>query len=261
MRLTRYDLLLAGTSILAVLVALVFYGWMRWLWLSLLFSTTGLVVGLGVSFPEWQLFGRSFCRGQTESKVAALTFDDGPDPATTPALLDLLARRRVQATFFCTGKQVTAHREIARRIASEHHLIGNHSCEHSPWINFFGERRLRQDLERAQTIITDATGQIPKFYRPPMTLTNPCTFRVTRALSLITTGCSVRSYDLRKSSLEAVLERVQRGLRPGAIVLLHDGGVAVERLLPLVEMLIDQLNARGYRCVRLDELAVDGDQS
>jgi peptidoglycan-N-acetylglucosamine deacetylase len=253
MRLTRYHLLLTTTLVLAIAVFCLSAGAVRWITLSTLFTSCGLLVGLGVSFPEWQLFGRSLSRLATTEKVVALTFDDGPDPVSTPVLLDLLARKGARATFFCIGKRVARHRELARRIAAEAHLIGNHSFAHRRTTNFFSGAQLRADLERAQKEITRTVGRTPEFFRPPMMLTNPRIFRVARVLSLTVTACTMRGYDLRGTSTLKVLNRVLSRLRPGAIIALHDGGVAPDKLVELVEPLLDQLHSRGYRCLRLDE--------
>jgi peptidoglycan-N-acetylglucosamine deacetylase len=254
MRLTRYHLLLTTTVVLAIAVFCLSAGAVRWVTLSTLFTTCGLLVGLGVSFPEWQMFGPSLCRLATTEKVVALTFDDGPDPASTPVLLDLLARKGARATFFCIGKRVARHRELARRITGEAHLIGNHSFAHRRRTNFFSVSQLRADLERAQAEITRTVGRKPEFFRPPMMLTNQRVFRVARVLSLTVTGCTMRGYELRAANTQQVLNRVLRRLKPGAIIALHDGGVAPDKLVELVEPLLDQLHARGYRCLRLDEL-------
>ena len=113
----------------------------------------GPVVGLGVSFPQWQLFGGSICAGVTKRKIVALTFDDGPDTENTPALLALLAERKARATFFCIGERVARQRELAKRMVAEGHEIENHTFQHCPWTNIFSVRRLRDDLARAQTEI------------------------------------------------------------------------------------------------------------
>jgi peptidoglycan-N-acetylglucosamine deacetylase len=260
MRVTRYHLLLAITAALAIAVCCLSAGAVRWIALSTLFTTSGLVVGLGVSFPEWQMFGQSLCRLPTTQKVVALTFDDGPDPLSTPVLLDLLARKGARATFFCIGKRVARHRDLARRITAEAHLIGNHSFAHRRGTNLFSVARLRADLERAQQEISRTVGRTPEFFRPPMMLTNQRLFHVTRQLSLTVTGCTLRSYDLRGGDTQKVLHRVLRRLKPGAIIALHDGGVPPERMADLVERLLDQLQARGYRCLRLDELAECGNR-
>lgn len=258
MRVTPYPVVLGVTALTAAGVWLLAEEGLRWVLLSVLFALCGLIVGLGVSFPQWQMFGRSVCRVRTTEKAVALTFDDGPDPSSTPVLLDLLERKGVPATFFCVGRRVAEHGDLAWRMVRENHLIGNHSHAHSPFTNLFGEARLRADLEAAQAEIARATGQVPTYYRPPMTLTNPRLFRVLRTLPLTVVGYTIRGYDRGHSDLSTVVGRVRRGLRPGAIVLLHDGGAAPDRLVALVESVVDLLQGQGYRCLRLDDLAAGG---
>ena len=119
----RFHLVLAGAAVAALVIFVASTGVLRWgLW-TLLCTLTGLWVGLGVSFPQLQMFGRSLCRGETSEKIVALTFDDGPDPVNTPMLLDLLARNQARATFFCVGKQVERFPDIVRRIAAEGHQV------------------------------------------------------------------------------------------------------------------------------------------
>jgi peptidoglycan/xylan/chitin deacetylase (PgdA/CDA1 family) len=254
MRLTRFQWILVGTALAALLIVVLCRGATCLVLLSLLFSLAGLWIGLGVSFPQRQMFGPSLCRVRTGEKVVALTFDDGPDPETTPALLTLLAQRGVRATFFCVGDRVARHPEVARRIAAEGHLVENHSHRHSPWTNLFSVRRLREDVSRAQAEIERATGRAPQFFRPPMGLTNQRVFRVVKELGLGVAGYSARGRDQRTGSAERVVARILRRVRPGTIVLLHDGGVPARRLLAGVTMLIDKLEAAGYQCRRLDEL-------
>ena len=254
MRLTRARVLWAVTAVVAVVVVWISSGSTRWALLGGLCTASGLVFGLGVAFPKWQMFGPSRCRVSTEEQVVAITFDDGPDPVCTPRLLDLLARRQVQATFFCVGRRVVEHPETALRIVTAGHLIGNHSFEHSWRTNLYGEPRLRADLERAQTEIARVTGKSPTFFRPPMGLTNQRVFRVTRALALTVVGYSIRGRDRGHGSVSSVVRHALRRVRPGAVILLHDGGARPDRLLAVVEKLVDQLQAQGYRCLRLDVL-------
>lgn len=255
-RLTRYNLIVAFTVVAAAAIFFCSTGALRWILWSLLFTTTGLTLGLGVSFPHWQLFGPSLCRFRTDQKAVALTFDDGPDPATTPALLDLLAQRGVRATFFCVGRRVREHPDLVRRIAAEGHLVENHSFAHHPGTNLFGTSRLRADLQRAQETICEITGRAPLYFRPPMCLTNQRVFRATRELGLTITGYTARGLDRRHESTERIVARVLRRVRPGAIVLLHDAGVPRARMLALVNGVLDGLTASGYSCLRLDEFGM-----
>jgi len=261
MRLTRFHAVVAATLLGAALIVVLCSGPWRLLWLSLLFTSSGACLGLGVSFPHWQLFGRSLCRVQTDRKLVALTFDDGPDPNSTPALLDLLARRNIHATFFCVGERIARQSELGRRIAAEGHAIENHSHRHQFWTNLLTEEKLEADLVLAQQEILRVSGRTPAWFRPPMGLTNPRVFRVARRLGLGIAGYTARSLDLRADGSGRVVARLRRGLQPGAILLLHDGGVPAARLTATVTALMDTLQAEGYHCVRLDELVSDGAKS
>jgi peptidoglycan/xylan/chitin deacetylase (PgdA/CDA1 family) len=256
-RLTRFQQIVGGAALFGVLIALSSTGATRWLLLSLLFTLAGLCIGLGVSFPRWQMFGRSLWRIRTDRRVVALTFDDGPDPEATPQLLALLAERGIRATFFCIGSRVAQYSDLGRRLVAEGHEVENHSQGHSYWTNLFSPRRLRADLIEAQREIQSVTGRVPLYFRPPMCLTNPRVFRVVGELGLRVTTYTARGLDRRPDPPGRIAARLLRDLQPGAILLLHDGGVPAERLVAVVKLLLDRLQADGYQCVRLDELATE----
>jgi peptidoglycan/xylan/chitin deacetylase (PgdA/CDA1 family) len=253
-RVTRFHLVVATALALGAVILVLTDGALRWLCLSVLCTATGLGIGLGVSFPQWQMFGESLCRVRTSRRAVALTFDDGPDPQSTPVLLRLLAQRGVRATFFCIGERVARHPDLARRIVAEGHAIENHAHRHDPWTNLFSAAQLRAELSAAQKEIQRLTGRAPAFYRPPMGLTNQRVFRVARELGLRVTGYTARGRDTRPATTEQVLARLARGIVPGGILLLHDGGVSTERLVAIVTRLLDRLEADGFQCLRLDEL-------
>jgi peptidoglycan/xylan/chitin deacetylase (PgdA/CDA1 family) len=212
------------------------------------------VLSLGAAFPGWNFYGRFICRGHPAECCVALTFDDGPDDRSTPALLDLLRESGVPAAFFCVGTRVAARPELAARIVREGHLLENHSYTHSHFINFFTTARLRAELAQTQTAIHSATSATPRYYRPPMGLSNPRTFRAARSLGLTVVGWSARGLDTRCADPEIIHARIARRLAPGSIILLHDGNIPVARLLPTVKLLLATLRERGYKVVRLDQL-------
>ena len=213
-----------------------------------------IVMSLGVAIPQMKVFGNFICSGNRSKKQVALTFDDGPDPRSTPQLLDLLREQKTPATFFCIGKHVEKNPELAARILRGGHLVENHSYAHSNFINFYSPKKLRSELALAQAVIEKASGVAPKFYRPPVGLSNPGTFRVAHELGLQVIGWNVRSLDTVIAEPEKIVARIRRGLKPGAIILLHDGNVPAEKLLATVKSLLDTLRGLGYEVVRLDEL-------
>ena len=217
-------------------------------------STFVMLTGFGVAFPRMSYFGAFICRGDASRRSVALTFDDGPDARSTPALLDVLREAKVPATFFCIGKKVAAEPELTARISREGHLLGNHTFNHSHATNFFTVARLKDEMLRTQKVIQDAGGMAPKFFRPPVGLSNPRIFRAAAALGLKVIGWSVRSLDTRITDPERIVQRILRRLEPGGIILLHDGNIPAARLVATVKLLLAKLQERDYAVVRLDEL-------
>jgi len=212
------------------------------------------IVALGVKIPQLRFFGPYVCQGLGARRCVALTFDDGPDKRSTPALLELLMKAKVEAAFFCVGKRVAAHPDLAARIVQEGHLLENHSYSHSNTTNLFTLARLQGELTQTQTAIQQASGVAPKLFRPPMGLSNPRIFKAAHALGLTVVGWTARGLDTKLTEPKQIVARIVRGLRPGAIILLHDGNIPTERLLTTVKTLLDTLATLGYEVVRLDKL-------
>lgn len=213
-----------------------------------------IVISFGVAIPQLQLFGNFICRGAKTKKQVALTFDDGPDPRSTPQLLELLRAEKIPAAFFCVGRRVGENPALAAQIVREEHLLENHSYAHSNFTNFYSTARLQTELAQTQAVIEKSSGVAPKFFRPPVGLSNPATFRAARNLDLKVIGWTIRSLDTVIARPEKIVARVTRGLKPGAIILLHDGNIPAEKLLATVKSLLDTLRGLGYEIVRLDEL-------
>ncbi len=160
----------------------------------------------------------------SSERLVALTFDDGPDPAFTPQILDILAAHRVTATFFMIGRAAAQHPELARRVRAEGHVVAHHTADHL-WLNQLGAAAVRDQIVRGVQLL-DATGAVAAgYFRPPRGMTSPTVAAVTQALG-------TRSY-FWSTCLEANLahaddaeaaEATAAHCRPGAIILAHDGG-------------------------------------
>ena len=248
--MTRFHII----AILAVIFSAAALMMHNFILLNAVIGALLLVMGLGVAIPQVRLFGNFICHGANSQKQVALTFDDGPDPNSTPQLLELLREQKVPAAFFCVGRRVAANPELAAQIVRDGHLVGNHSYAHSNLTNFYSTARLQAELAQTQAVIENAVGVASKFFRPPVGLSNPGTFRAARNLDLQVIGWTVRSLDTVIASPEKIVARIARGIRPGAIVLLHDGNIPAEKLLATVKSLLDTLRKLGYEIVRLDEL-------
>jgi len=248
--LSRYQVL----KLIAIPLAVLALWWHNALLFALVMAPSLAIIALGVKIPQLRFFGPYVCRGVGARRCVALTFDDGPDARSTPELLELLRTEKVAAAFFCVGKRVAAHRDLAARIVQEGHLLENHSYSHSNTTNFFTVARLRGELTQTQAAIQEASGVVPKLFRPPMGLSNPRIFKAARSLGLTVVGWTARGLDTKLTEPKEVVARIVRGLRPGAIILLHDGNIPGERLLTTVKTLLDTLGTLGYEVVRLDKL-------
>ena len=226
----------------------------RFAWSGAVVVLLLILIGAGVALPQLSFFGPYVCHGDPSWRHVALTFDDGPDARSTPALLDLLRAEKIEAAFFCLGQRVATEPALTARITHEGHLLGNHTFHHSYATNFFTVARLVDELTRTQTAIRQAAGVVPDNFRPPVGLSNPRTFRAARSLGLKVIGWSVRSLDTRITDPERIVNRILRRVKPGAIILLHDGNIPAERLVKTVTLLLAKLRERDYEVVRLDKI-------
>jgi peptidoglycan/xylan/chitin deacetylase (PgdA/CDA1 family) len=200
------------------------------------------------------IFGRARVAGDRTGSRVALTYDDGPDPEVTGALLDLLRERGCPATFFVVGRNVRAHPELVRRAVAEGHLVGNHSEHHAPLTNFYGPARTRAEIGSCQEAVTRATGETPRHYRPPVGLMNASVAPAARHFDLELVGWRIRSLDTVLGSAERVARRVLRRVRAGDIILLHDARQGRERVLEITTRILEGLADRGLEPVRVDRL-------
>ena len=247
---SRFQILRIVALLLAVLALLL----RNWVLFSLVVLAFLAVIALGVKIPQLRLFGPYICRGAASGRRVALTFDDGPDPRSTPALLELLREAKVEAAFFCIGQRVAEHPALAARIVHEGHLLENHSYSHSHATNVFTEPRLKTELTKTQIAIEEAAGVIPKFFRPPLGLSNPRIFRVARALGLTVIGWTARGFDTKLTDPNLIVARIIRKLKPSGIILLHDGNIPADRLVTTVKILLDTLRGLDYEVARLDKV-------
>jgi peptidoglycan/xylan/chitin deacetylase (PgdA/CDA1 family) len=199
-----------------------------------------------------------WCRWKTDDADAvALTFDDGPSPATTPRTLDLLDEHGLRATFFVLGSLAERHGDLVAEIRARGHAVGSHGHRHEHHLAR-GPGWIRRDLADAVAAI-EATGARPRFYRPTYGQLTASTLREARRLGTETVLWSAWGREWAEPAPEPVLARVSRGLEPGAIVLLHDTdescpqGTAA-RVHQLLGPLADELARRNLASRTLDEL-------
>ncbi|HEX2780941.1 MAG TPA: polysaccharide deacetylase family protein [Gemmatimonadaceae bacterium] len=191
-------------------------------------ATLGIVAAGAIAHGTYHrnspLFGRALGRlphGRGE-RVVALTFDDGPNPEATPRILDALAATGTIATFFLLGRHVERWPELARRIATEGHVVGNHGWHHRK-LHTLSPGRVRDDLELGTAAIVGATGVTPRVFRAPHGFRAPWVTPIAASIGQRTIGWSVGVWDSDRPGVDAIVDRTVSGAKPGAILLLHDG--------------------------------------
>lgn len=195
-------------------------------------------------------FLRSYCRSTTSKKEIAITFDDGPHPAITPKLIDLLDAHDVKATFFCTGENAAAHPEIVSKIMNNNHVIGNHSYSHSKFFDLLPAKKMQKEISGTNQVIESITGKTPLLFRPPYGVTNPMLRKAIGKTNMVSVGWSLRSFDTVKSSND-VLTKLIGNTKPGDIVLFHDTNPDITKIM---EDYLIWLRKNDFKIVSLTNL-------
>ncbi len=161
-----------------------------------------------------------------------LTFDDGPDPNTTPRVLDALDAHGVKALFFVIGSKAKAHPEIVHQILDRGHWIGNHTYTHPYDFALSSAQQVRREIDQTNELIRGFIGTSKVFFRPPVGYTNPIIARVVRSMNMKVLGWSKRSFDTVLIDPVMLRKRLLRLTKPGNIVLLHDNLAQTAAMLP-----------------------------
>ncbi|HEY3144289.1 MAG TPA: polysaccharide deacetylase family protein [Acidimicrobiales bacterium] len=190
-------------------------------------------------------------RVNTDRPIVAMTFDDGPDPRYTPAILGLLEDHDTVATFFMQGNHVEAHRDLARQVG-ERHAIGNHTYTH-PNMGSASAAMARDELGRTHEIIERTIGSAPVAFRPPYGSLSGATGMVAADMGYDIVLWSDRMSSRRtpQRNLHALADTV----RPGAIVLAHDGGsLPNQAVIDSLPSLLDWFEEKEIELVTVPEL-------
>ena len=188
--------------------------------------------------------------GTEEVGAVALTFDDGPNARYTEALLDGLKEREVRAAFFLVGQCIEGNEDTVRRMAEEGHLIGVHCMEHRDLTREPEEEAVRQLMDTA-AMIGAVTGRTPEYIRPPF---GKWSSGLQEAVPMETVLWSVDSLDWKLQDTDRIVRRFLKYTQDGDIILMHDEfQTSVEAAMEI----IDNLLAKGYTFVTVDELTID----
>ena len=224
---------------------------------GILGSSAGLLAGgaaYAALYPDSQIFGRVLVAGENPGELA-LTYDDGPNPAATPQLLELLARHNVRATFFLIGAFVREQKRLAREIAEAGHVLGNHSMTH-PRLAWQTAARVREEVRGTSALLEDVLGAPVRYFRPPHGARRPYVLQVARELGMTTVQWNVTGSDWNPIGAAGILANIRSGIRRnrrrvrGSNILLHDGGhlgLGADRLATIhatAELLQSQAESR-----------------
>ena len=180
-------------------------------------------------------------------KVVALTFDDGPNPATTKQALDTLSKYGIKATFFVLGKNISGNEDLLKRMKKDGHVIGNHSWSH-PVLSKLSLDEAKKQITDTEDALTKVLGSSTKLMRPPY---GAITDDIRNSLDLSFIMWDVDSLDWKSKNETSILTEVQRQVRSGSIVLLHDIHGETVNALPKI---IDYLKEQGYSFETIPEL-------
>ncbi len=212
----------------------------------------------GTFAPRSRLFGAPAATVARPGELA-LTFDDGPDPRHTRAIAELLAERGHRATFFVLGRAVREHPETAAAVRAAGHEIASHGADHR-LLALASPHAVHAQLYAAETAVRDATGEPPApLFRAPHGVRSPWLAAVARAAGYRVCGWDGSVFDTALPGVETIVERVRPLLRPGAVILLHDGdgsgaGASRAQTVEALPAILDEAERRGLRSVPLSEL-------
>lgn len=207
--------------------------------------------------PSSQLYGDMITHGPRDRMEVAITFDDGPSVPWTLQIAGVLDQYNVDGTFFTIGQNADAHPEVVRELVKRGDLIGNHSYHHHKQdaildLNY-------GDLWKAETAIASAAGVCPALYRPPNGFHTPWQLHAVASHDMKAVTWDVIPRDWKSPPADVIVKRVLDSVKPGSIILLHDGddtNQVLDRSATLAALpgIIEGLRARGYDIVRLDQL-------
>ena len=181
-------------------------------------------------YPRSQIFGATVCRTASSTQFA-LTFDDGPNPAITPRLLELLDKYSAKATFFVIGRFVRDCPALTKEIAARGHLVGNHTQTH-PNLLWLGPGAVRSELQQCQNALQETLGASAKYFRPPFGMRNPWVVGTARDLGMQSVMWTLIPGDWQEKPAEWLISRMQPIARnaqdaarrkSGDVLCLHDG--------------------------------------
>lgn len=220
-------------------------------WLTLPVAVFLLLIIYGSSIIQANFFAEAYCHADTAEKEIALSFDDGPNREFTPQALSILAHYNAPATFFVVGKNIQGNEDILKQIDADGHSIGNHTYTHSFFVDFKSARGFKNELNQTANAVFKVIGKHMKLFRPPYGVTTPHLAKASNLLGYKIVGWSIRSFDTTADSAHGISRRVQKQIKPGAIILFHDTS---DKTIHALKQTLKFAQENGYRIVTIERL-------
>ncbi|MGZ4117833.1 MAG: polysaccharide deacetylase family protein [Bacteroidia bacterium] len=227
-----------------------FSGFSLW-WIVLPVLIYKAFIIYGSATIQSDFYTKAFCNSNTSEKEIAITFDDGPNAEYTPKVLSILAEHDAKATFFIIGKNIQGNENIVKQIDSAGHLIGNHTFSHSFFIDFKSKNGFIYELDATSDSIFEITGKRMRLFRPPYGVTTPNLARAAKALNYDIIGWNIRSLDTTKDTAEIIQKRIEKQLKPGAVILFHDTS---DKTVQVLKQTLNFAKENGFKIVSVEEL-------
>lgn len=195
--------------------------------------------------------------GNSNEKIIALTFDDGPDEIFTHQILDILKKYNIKATFFVVGEKVQYNKKIIKREFEEGHEIGNHTYTH---INVSKQsyNTIKKEISDTQSAIKSVTGVEPKVFRPPYRAISKDMCKIVKDKNMnVVLWSYVDAKDWRNPGVDSIVSSIENGVQNGCIILLHDyNNIRNDKsqTIQALDIIIPDLISKGYKFVTVSEL-------
>jgi peptidoglycan/xylan/chitin deacetylase (PgdA/CDA1 family) len=202
---------------------------------------------------KYQFFGELVTNVNTTEKVVAFTYDDGPHPSNTNQLLDILDKFQAKATFFAIGKNIEKYPEIIQNILAQGHEVGNHSYSHLPMI-FRKPSFINSEIEQTDRLLRQLGVNTDIHFRPPFGLKRLILSFILEQKHKKNILWNLDPKDCLATNPESIESYVITNIKPGAIILLHDGGGDRTPTVKATEFLLQNLQEKGYKFMTVSEL-------
>lgn len=194
-----------------------------------------------------------YYRSNTEEKLVALTFDDGPHKYRTDEILDLLEKEEIKATFFVVGIMAKEYPEVIKRTLALGHEIGNHTYNHSKLKSLTTEK-LKDELVKTEEVLYEICEYRPKLFRPPEGWCSQSIASAAHELDYDVILWNIDTLDWAHNDTNKICKCISDGISPGSIILFHDYVSGNASTLDALKIIIPKLKSEGYRFVTVSEL-------